>query len=77
MVATLTVTTDEAAAIAGVDPATIRKWVLAGHLNPLRRGAKPMRFWYDDVARVQRDRRSKAWTQRHAQAVAAWDAGQG
>ena len=76
MVVTLTVTTEEAAEIAGVDPATIRKWVLAGHLEPVRRGAKPMRFWYDDVARVQRDRRSKAWEQRHAQAVLVWRASQ-
>lgn len=71
----MTVTTEEAATIAGVDSATIRKWVLAGHLEPVRRGAKPMRFWYEDVARVQRDRRSKAWEQRHATARQAWLAG--
>lgn len=68
----MTITTDEAATLAGVDAATIRKWVIAGDLTPMRRGAKPMRFWYDDVCRVQRDRRSKAWEKRHAQAVARW-----
>lgn len=72
----MTVTTEEAAAIAGVDPATIRKWVLAGLLTPMRRGAKPMRFWYDDVCRVQRDRRSKAWEKRHDAAREEWVAGQ-
>lgn len=68
----MTVTTEEAAEIAGVNPATIRKWVLAGELTPMRRGAKPMRFWYSDVARCQRNRRSKAWVKRHAEAVERW-----
>ncbi len=71
----MTVTTDEAATLAGVDPATVRKWVLAGDLEPVRRGAKPMRFHYEDVARCQRDRRSKAWLERHAEAAEQWLAG--
>lgn len=70
----MTVTTDEAATIAGVSVAQIRKWVLAGDLEPVRRGARPLRFHYEDVARVQREKRTKAWERRHAQAVAAWDA---
>lgn len=71
----MTVTTDEAAELAGVDPAVIRKWVLRGDLEPIRRGAKPLRFHYDDVARVQREKRSKAWRRRHAEARSAWIAG--
>ncbi|RNL63634.1 DNA-binding protein [Nocardioides marmoriginsengisoli] len=71
----MTVTTDEAAEIAGVSPVTVRSWVLRGDLEPVRRGAKPLRFHYEDVARVQREKRSGAWVTRHAEAVARWDAG--
>lgn len=68
----MTVTTDEAAAIAGVDPSLIRKWVLRGDLEPVRRGAKPMRFHYEDVARCQADNRTKAWRDRQSAAREAW-----
>lgn len=68
----MTVTTDEAADIAGVDPAVIRKWVLRGDLEPVRRGARPLRFQYDDVCRVQVEKRSKGWHRRHEAARAAW-----
>lgn len=69
------VTTDEAAELAGVDPAVLRKWVLRGDLEPVRRGAKPLRFRYDDVARVQCEKRPKAWRLRHDAARIAWLAG--
>lgn len=68
----MTITTNEAAAVAGVDPTTIRQWVMRGDLEPVRRGAKPLRFWYHDVARVQREKRSAAWRQRHAAARDEW-----
>jgi len=71
----LTVTTEEAAEIAGVSPTTIRQWVVRGDLEPMRRGAKPLRFRYDDVCRVQRDKRSKVWQQRHDEARMRWLAG--
>jgi len=71
----MTVTTDEAATIAGVSPAVIRQWVVRGDLEPVRRGAKPMRFRYEDVARVQREKRPRAWRERHAEASARWAAG--
>lgn len=71
----MTVTTDEAAQIAGVSSATIRGWVMQGLLEPVRRGAKPLRFHYDDVARVQREKRPETWRKRHAQAVLAWNGG--
>lgn len=72
----MTVTTEEAAALAGVEPSVLRKWVLRGDLEPVRRGAKPLRFRYDDVARVQRAKRPKAWLRRHAQAADDWADGQ-
>jgi predicted site-specific integrase-resolvase len=66
------VTTEEAAEIAGISPATIRGWVLKGWLTPVRRGAKPLRFNYDDVAQVQREHRSDSWRKRHADAAQEW-----
>jgi len=71
-VAAVSVTTDEAAEIAGVSTRTIFRWVLAGDLEPVRRGAKPLRFHYDDVARVQRAKRTEGWRRRHAEARWAW-----
>lgn len=68
----VTVTTEEAATYAGVQPATIRQWVVRGWLEPVRRGAKPLRFDYDEVARCQREHRSGTWEARHAAAVSRW-----
>ena len=70
----MTVTTEEAAHIAGVSPVTIRQWVVRGKLEPVRRGAKPLRFHADDVARVRRESRPKTWEQRHAEMVERWNA---
>lgn len=68
----MTVTTDEAATIAGVTTATVRGWVLKGWLSPVRRGAKPLRFDYDEVARCQREHRPATWRARHAEAASRW-----
>lgn len=43
------VTTDQAARLVGVNTATVRQWVARGWLEPLRRGAKPLRFHTSDV----------------------------
>lgn len=66
------VTTDEAAALAGVTPATIRQWVVRGHLQPIQRGTNPLRFNYDDVAACQHAKRPNTWRQRHAAAAERW-----
>lgn len=71
----MTVTTDEAAELAGVSPVTIRQWVVRGDLKPVRRGAKPLRFHYDDVARVQHSKRPTTWQRQHAQRRKQWLAG--
>lgn len=68
----MTMTTEEAADLDGVDPAVLRKWVLRGDLEPVRRGAKPLRFHYDDVCRVQRDKRPKVWRERFERARGEW-----
>lgn len=73
----MTVTTEEAAEHAGVSPVTVRSWVMRGWLEPVRRGAKPLRFHYEDVAKVQREHRPAAWLRRHADAVNAWIGGDG
>jgi predicted site-specific integrase-resolvase len=70
----LILTTDEAAEVAGVTAAVLRQWVVRGDLNPVRRGAKPLRFEYDEVARVQREKRPARWVARHAESVAQWEA---
>jgi predicted site-specific integrase-resolvase len=68
----VTVTTEEAATLAGVQPSTIRSWVLRGWLEPVRRGARPLRFVYDDVSRCQFEHRPETWRRRHDEAVRRW-----
>lgn len=65
-------TTEEAAEWAGVSPSTVRSWVMRGHLTPLRRGAKPLRFRWSDVAECQRNLRSSEWRERHHAAASEW-----
>lgn len=67
------VTTDEAAACVGVSPATIRQWVVRGHLAPCRRGANPMLFRHDEVLDAAAGRRSAAWFQRMDDAASEWE----
>lgn len=69
----LILTVDEAAAQVGVRPATVRSWVLRGHLEPLRRGAHPLRFHLLDVARCHRDRQPQAYRDRLARLARIWE----
>lgn len=70
----LILTTDEAAAQVGVSPATIRKWVVRGHLEPLLRGAHPLRFFLLDVARCHRDRQPQSYFDQLARRAERWEA---
>ncbi len=56
----IVLTITEAAAQVGVSEATIRSWVMRGHLEPLRRGAKPLRFNEADVTACARARMTAA-----------------
>lgn len=58
----LTIT--EAARHFGVTETTLRKWVMRRQLEPLRRGAKPLRFDLEAVDKCRRERMSKAERER-------------
>jgi predicted site-specific integrase-resolvase len=53
-------TIDEAAEELGISTAGVRKLVERGELKPLRRKAKPSRFWLLDVAEAKARRMSRA-----------------
>lgn len=59
----------EAAVLVGASEATLRQWVIRGHLEPVRRGAKPLRFNEEALTRCAADRLSKA---EHARLDALW-----
>ncbi len=54
----------EAAVLVGTSEATLRQWVIRGHLEPVRRGAKPLRFDEEALTRCAADRLSRAEHQR-------------
>ena len=66
------VTSEQIPSLFGIKPGTLRQWVFRGDLKPLNPGHRPLRFQYDDVARVQRDKRPPNWRQRHRDAIARW-----
>lgn len=68
----MSITTAEAAALLGVSPITLRSWVQRGQLRPLRPGARPLRFYEDDVVEIQHARRSPAWRQATRRAAEVW-----
>ena len=66
------VTTEEAATLVGVTPATIRQWVARGHLRPLRAGASPLRFREQEVIDCHAERTSKRWRTEVDRLAEAW-----
>lgn len=60
---------DEAAAQVGVTEATIRQWVARGYIEPVRPGAKPLRF--DEFALTQCAMERMPMT-RHEELDALW-----
>jgi excisionase family DNA binding protein len=68
----MTLTTDEAAERIGVKPATIRQWVVRGELEPVRRGAKPLRFHEADVVETQLRLRPDTWRRRMDGLATRW-----
>lgn len=52
----MTLTTQEAAALVGVSPHTIERWVDRGYLSPVRLGAKPSLFLERDVVECRFER---------------------
>jgi DNA-binding transcriptional MerR regulator len=55
-------TTNEAARSCGVEPVTIRQWVVRGHLTPIgrQRGGRQLVFRQADVAEANRKTKDKA-----------------
>jgi excisionase family DNA binding protein len=51
-----TLTIEEAAALVGVSPHAIRRWVACGYLKPVRPGARPLMFDEWDVTECKHDR---------------------
>lgn len=50
-----TLTTDEAARVLGLRPATVRRWVMKGWLRPVT-GGRPLRFRWLDVEQARAER---------------------
>lgn len=71
----VTVTTDEAALMVGVKPATIRQWVKRGYIKPIYPSwAGVVKFHEQDVTECHRLRRSKPAEARFQQMVTRWQA---
>lgn len=66
-------TTDQAALLIGVTPQAIRTWVLRGDLEPVRRGAKPLRFLEEDVVEVALVKTPARRREQLARLAAAWE----
>lgn len=66
------VTTQEAADLVGVEPATVRKWVQRGYLQAYRPDGKTMTFLAADVWRCHGRRRPKSLRERLLVSANGW-----
>lgn len=57
-----------------MQPSTIRQWVVRGELEPVRRGAKPLRFIEADVIETQLRLRPAKWRREMAERATRWRA---
>ena len=60
----MTLTTPEAAALVGVSPFAVRKWIALGYLAPVRPGVRPLLFREADVIECHHDRQPQTWHER-------------
>ena len=65
----MTLTIGQAAHHLDVSESTLRNWVLRGQLEPIRRGAKPLRFHESDVLACAEQRMTDA---QHRRLDALW-----
>lgn len=68
----MTLTTDDLCREFGVVPSAVRMWVARGWIEPVRRGAKPLRFREDDVAVFRRERMPVHERERLRRLAEAW-----
>jgi excisionase family DNA binding protein len=69
-----TLTTEQAATHLGIDPVTVRRWVMKGWLTPIRRGTHPLQFRYTDVETARVARLPAEWHTRLDTLAARWEA---
>lgn len=68
-----TLTTDQAATHLGIDPVTVRRWVMKGWLTPIRRGVHPLQFRYVDVETARVARKPASWHDRLDELATRWE----
>ncbi len=68
----MTLTTEDLCREFGVVPSAVRMWVARGWIEPVRRGAKPLRFREDDVAVFRRERMPAHERERLRRLAEAW-----
>lgn len=68
----MTLTTEDLCREFGVAASSVRSWVERGWIEPVRRGARPLRFREDDVAVFRRERLPEQERERLRRLAEAW-----